>query len=399
MFTRSRVLAATLLTVLLLATGWYLTVSGGNGSNDDASQQDMSMSDTTQQSGMESMDNMKDDPMASDEGVVRVSPATVQNIGVRTAEVTFEPLRRTIRTTGRFKMDERGMRTVSLKVGGWVETLHADYEGAIVKEGEPLLELYSPQLVSTQEEYLLALRNARRMENSEDAKRLVEATRRRLDHWDLTDEQIEEIEARGEPKRTVTFHAPTSGEVMHKNVKEGQRIEPGRDLMDIADISTVWLIADVNQQDLSWIEVGMPVRIRLVSDPGTIQEGTVDYIYRMLDTESRTAKVRVTLPGGHRTLRKPGASATVYLEARPTEATPVVPSEAVVSNGEQEVVIQALGEGRFRPRPVTTGLETGGRVQVVDGLSGGEQIVTSAQFLIDSEARLEGAMSSMMGDM
>ncbi|WP_263821400.1 efflux RND transporter periplasmic adaptor subunit [Salinibacter sp.] len=357
------------------------------------------MSDTTQQSGMESMDNMKDDPMASDEGVVRVSPATVQNIGVRTAEVTFEPLRRTIRTTGRFKMDERGMRTVSLKVGGWVETLHADYEGAIVKEGEPLLELYSPQLVSTQEEYLLALRNARRMENSEDAKRLVEATRRRLDHWDLTDEQIEEIEARGEPKRTVTFHAPTSGEVMHKNVKEGQRIEPGRDLMDIADISTVWLIADVNQQDLSWIEVGMPVRIRLVSDPGTIQEGTVDYIYRMLDTESRTAKVRVTLPGGHRTLRKPGASATVYLEARPTEATPVVPSEAVVSNGEQEVVIQALGEGRFRPRPVTTGLETGGRVQVVDGLSGGEQIVTSAQFLIDSEARLEGAMSSMMGDM
>ena len=406
MFTRTRVLAAILLAVLLLATGWYLIFSGEEGSTQDGPSQEMSMSDTTQPSGMASMDhkdmdmdNTENGSMGDQEGVVRVSPATVQNIGVRTAEVPVEPLRRTIRTTGQFKMDERGMRTVSLKVGGWVETLHADYKGAIVKKGEPLLELYSPELVSTQEEYLLALRNARRMEGSSDAKRLVEATRRRLDHWDLTESQIEEIEARGEPTRTVTFHAPTSGEVMHKNVTEGQRIEPGRALMDIADLSTIWLIADVNQQDLPWIEEGMPVRIRLVSDPGATQKGTVDHIYHMIDTQTRTAKVRITLPGGHRTLRKPGAYATVYLEARPTEATPVVPSEAVVSNGEREVVIQALGDGRFRPRPVTTGLETGGRVQILDGLSGGEQIVTSAQFLIDSEARLEGAMSMMMGDM
>ena len=330
-----------------------------------------------------------------EEGTVQVSPATIQNIGVRTAEVTVEPLRRRIRATGEFTMDERGMRTVSLKVGGWVETLHADYEGAIVEKGEPLLELYSPELVATQEEYLLALRNARRMDESSDAQRVLEATRRRLSYWDLTDDQIEEIKETGEPKRTVTFYAPSSGEVMHKNVKEGQRIEPGRSLMDIADVSTVWLIAEVNQQDLPWIEVGMPVRIRLVSDPGEMQEGRVDHIYHMLDADTRTARVRITLPGGHRTLRKPGAYATVYLEARPTEATPVVPSEAVVSNGEQEVVIQALGDGRFRPRPVRTGLETGGKVQVLSGLSGGEQIVTSAQFLIDSEARLSGALSAM----
>lgn len=391
MFTRSRILTATLLALLLLATGWYLTFS-----EEDGSSPGLSGPDTTQKSAVTSMQNAS---TGDQEGVVRVSPATVQNIGVRMAEVTVEPLRRTIRTTGQFKMDERGMRTVSLKVGGWVETLHADYEGALVKKGEPLLELYSPELVSTQEEYLLALRNARRADESSDAKRLLEATRRRLQHWDLTEAQIEEIEDTGEPKRTVTFYAPTSGEVMHKNVKEGQRIESGRDLMDIANISTVWLIADVNEQDLSWIEVGMPVRIQLVSDPGATQEGTVDHIYHMLDTETRTAKVRITLPGGHHTLRKPGAYATVHLEARPTEATPVVPSEAVVSNGEQKVVIEALGEGRFRPRPVTIGLETGGRVQILDGLSGGEKIVTSAQFLIDSEARLEGAMSSMMGDM
>lgn len=393
MFTRPRTLAAILLALLLLGTGWYLTTSGR-----ESPPEELPAADTTQQSDMSSM-QMGPKEGGPEEGIVQVSPATVQNIGVRTAEVTVEPLRRRVRATGQFKMDERGMRTVSLKVGGWVETLHADYEGAIVEKGEPLLELYSPELVATQEEYLLALRNARRMGESSDAQRVLEATRRRLSYWDLTKGQIEEIRETGEPKRTVTFYAPSSGEVMHKNVTEGQRIEPGRSLMDIADVSTVWLIAEVNQQDLPWIEVGMPVQIQLVSDPGKTQKGRVDHIYHMLDADTRTARVRITLPGGHRTLRKPGAYATVYLEARPTEATPVVPSEAVVSNGEQEVVIEALGDGRFRPRPVTTGLETGGQVQVLSGLSGGEQIVTSAQFLIDSEARLEGAMSSMMGDM
>jgi multidrug efflux pump subunit AcrA (membrane-fusion protein) len=342
------------------------------------------------------MGSMEGEPQ---ETVVQVSPATIQNIGVRTAEVPVEPLRRRIRATGQFAMDERGMRTVSLKVGGWVEVLYADYEGAIVEKGDPLLELYSPELVATQEEYLLALRNARRLEGSSDAQRVLEATRRRLSYWDLTKGQIDEIKETGEPKRTVTFYAPSSGEVMHKNVKEGQRIEPGRNLMDIADLSTVWLIADVNQQDLPWIEEGLSVEIRLVSDPGEMQKGRVDHVYNMLDADTRTARVRITLPGGTRTLRRPGSYATVYLEARPTEPTPVVPSEAVVSNGEREVVIQSLGDGRFRPLSVTTGLETGGRVQVLSGLSGGEQVVTSAQFLIDSEARLDGAMSGMMGDM
>lgn len=435
MLTRTKIVVVALLTLLVIGGGGFVLFSD----NDDASQE-ASLSDTTEhrhpeaseqdaagpQTGLAAYDKdgdgvvyqggmhpdvVQDEPgdcpvcgMAltpvrvdeqAEEGTLRISSATIQNIGVRTAEVTVEPLRRTIRATGHFEMDERGMRTVSLKVGGWVETLHADYDGAIVKKGEPLLELYSPELVATQEEYLLALRNAQRMGESSDAQRLLDATRRRLDYWDLTDAQIKEIEATGEPKRTVTFYAPSSGEVMHKNVKEGQRIEPGRALMDIGDISTVWLIADVHEQDLSWIEVGMPVRIRLVSDPGATQAGRVDHIYHMLDTETRTAKVRITLPGGHRTLRKPGAYATVYLEARPTEATPVVPSEAVVSNGEHDVVIQALGDGQFRPRPVTTGLETGGQVQILSGLTGGEQIVTSAQFLIDSEARLIGALRAM----
>jgi RND family efflux transporter MFP subunit len=396
MFTRTQGLIAALLFLLAAGGGWFAFVSP-----EESPSQNAPAADTTaDSSGQEGQDApAKTGEAAQDEeGTIRISPATLQNIGVRTAEVTVEPLRRTIRATGQFEMDERGMRTVSLKAGGWVETLHADYEGAIVKKGEPLLELYSPELVSTQEEYLLALRNARRLENSAEAERLVEATRRRLDHWDLTEAQIERLEETGEPMRTVTFHAPSSGEVMHKNVEEGQHVEPGRDLMDIASVSTVWLIAEVNEQDLPWIEVGMPAKVQLVSDPGQTREARVDHIYHMMETETRTARVRITLPGGHRTLRKPGAYATVYLEAQPAAPAPVVPAEAVVSNGEQDVVLQALGDGRFRPRLVKTGLTAEGRVQIRSGLSGGERIVTSAQFLIDSEARLQGALSSMMNE-
>ena len=331
-------------------------------------------------------------------GGVTIDPATLQNIGVRTAEVTVEPLGRTIRTTGRFKMVEKGAETVSLKVGGWVEELYVDFDGAIVRKGQPLLELYSPQLVATQQEFLLAWRNAQRLAEgpaAEDAKRLLEAAVRRLAYWDLTEEQVKRLTETGEPQRTITFYAPASGEVMHKKVVEGQHIQPGQPLMDIMDISEVWLIADVYEQDLSWVNVGTPARIELVSDPGKVYRGTVDYIYHMLETDTRTAKARITLPGGHNTPLKPGAYATVYLQSRMSEPSPVVPDESVLQTGERAVVILALGDGRFRPQEVDLGIQANGRVQVLEGLKGGEEVVTSAQFLIDSEARLSSALSAM----
>jgi multidrug efflux pump subunit AcrA (membrane-fusion protein) len=334
-------------------------------------------------------------------GTVTIDPVTVQNIGVRTAAVTVEPLSRRIRTTGHFMMDEEGERTVSLKVGGWVEKLYADYDGQIVEKGEPLLELYSPELVATQEEYLLAFRNAHRLAGTPggaDAKRLLEAARRRLGYWDLTETQIERIEASGEPRRTVTFYAPASGEVMHKNVVEGQHIAPGQTLMTITDISKVWLIVDVYEQDLPWISVGTPAQIKLASQPGKTYEGPVSYIYHMLNKDTRSARARIELPGGHNTLLKPGAYATVYLQGEETKPTPVVPSEAVVRTGDQELVILALGDGRFRPRPVTAGRESEGKTQILDGLGGSEQVVTSAQFLIDSEAKLSNALDAMTSD-
>ena len=334
----------------------------------------------------------------AEEGTVKIDAVTMQNMGVRTAPVTVQPLGRTVRTTGRFKMDEEGAHVVSLKVGGWVEKLYADYEGALVKKGQPLLELYSPKLVSTQEEYLLALRNAHRLKEgpaAKDAQRLLKAARRRLAYWDLTEAQIERLEETGEPKRTMTFYAPASGEVMHKNVTEGQQIDAGQALMSIMDLSTVWLIADIYEQDMSWVEVGTPARIELASEPGKTYRGRVDYIYHMLDEETRSAKARIELPGGHHTPFKPGAYATVYLGGQKTDPAPVVPAEAVVRTGEQELVILALGEGRFRPQEVTAGLQSGGKVQILEGLEGGEKVVTSAQFMIDSEAKLSSAVSAM----
>ena len=344
--------------------------------------------------------NVNEAAQGGEEGTVKIDPVTMQNMGVRTAPVAVEPLGRTVRTTGRFEMNERGRHVVSLKVSGWVETLHADYDGAMVRKGQPLLELYSPQLVSTQEEYLLALRNVRRLEDgpaARDARRLLEATRRRLAYWDLTETQIERLEKTGEPQRTITFYAPASGEVMHKNVVEGQRVAAGQTLMTITDISTIWLIADVYEQDLSWIEVGTPARIELTSAPGTTYTGKVDYIYHMLEEGTRTAKARIVLPGGHRTPLKPGGYATVHLEGRKAEPAPVVPTEAVVRTGEKELVIVARGDGRFRPQQVRAGLESEGRVQILEGLQGDEEVVTSAQFLIDSEARLQGAVAAMTG--
>jgi multidrug efflux pump subunit AcrA (membrane-fusion protein) len=335
-----------------------------------------------------------------EEGTVRIDPVTIQNMGVRTAPVIVTSLDRTVRTTGRFVMDEQGRHTVSLKVSGWAERLYADFEGAILHKGQKLLELYSPELVSTQEEYLLALRNVQRLGDgpaAADAQRLLDASRRRLAYWDLTEDQIRNLEETGQPQHTLTFYARASGEVMNKRVVEGQRIEAGQPLMDLADISKIWLMVDVFEQDLAWVEVGTRASIELPYEPGTTFTGRVDHFYHMLDAEARTAKARIVLPGGHRSPLKPGMYATVTLLGGATEALPVVPSEAIIRTGEREVVVVSIGEGRFKPIPVRVGMESGGRSQILEGLNGDEIVVTSAQFLIDSEARLASAISAMMG--
>ncbi|MCY4674676.1 MAG: efflux RND transporter periplasmic adaptor subunit [Bacteroidetes bacterium] len=330
-------------------------------------------------------------------GIIQIDPITIQNIGVRTASVTTAELRRTIRTTGRFEMDEQGAYTVTLKAGGWVETLHIDYEGALVEKGQPLLELYSPELVAAQEEYLLALRHVDRVSHggAQDAQRLLEAARRRLTYWDVTEQQISRLEETLTPQRTLTFYAPASGEVMNKSVVAGQRIVAGHSLMDIVDISRIWLIADIYEQDLGWIEEGAVSRIELPYQPGQNYQGRVDHIYLMMDTEARSARARIVLSGGSTSRLKPGMYATVYIEGGRVDASLVVPEEAIIRTGEYSVAILALGNGRFQPREVRTGVTAEGLVQVLSGLEEGDRIVTSAQFLIDSEVRLKGAIGAM----
>ena len=353
------------------------------------------------QMGMDLVPVYADDKTS--EGIVAIDPVMMQNIGVRTARVEIAPLNRMVRTSGRFEMDEQGARTVTLKISGWVEKLYADFEGAMVREGEPLLELYSPALVTTQEEYLLAVRHARTMaastlpEAHADAERLLAAARRRLAYWDLTDEQIRALEATGVPQRTVTFYAPATGEVMAKDVTEGDHVEAGKPLMQIFDLRTIWLIADVYEKDFPWIKVGTPARVELPYAPGLTYAGKVDYIYHMMAEETRTVRARIALPGGHHTPLKPGMYATIFLQGIPTPPGPVVPEEAVLMTGEHALVILALGDGRFRPVEVRTGVQSGGMIQILDGLRGGETVVISAQFLIDSEARLKSAVGAMLG--
>jgi RND family efflux transporter MFP subunit len=337
---------------------------------------------------------------SGEEGSVKISPVTMQNMGVRTTTVEVAALGREIQATGRFEASEQGMTAVSPKVSGWVENLYVNYEGDRVREGQPLMEIYSPQLVSTQEEYLLALRNAERMRggpsasSAASADRLVEAARRRLAYWDISSEQIQKLKATGEPTKTLTLYAPASGTVGRKNVTEGQQIRAGETLMHLTDLNPLWLMLDVYEQDLSAVEVGTPVVIDLPYAAGQKRRERVDYIYDEVDIGSRTVRARVTVPNPRLKL-KPGMYAEAVIEGERAEPRPVVPTEAVVSGGGRDVVIEALGEGRFRPVPVRTGVASGDRVQILSGLEGGERIVTSAQFLIDSEARLQSALGAM----
>jgi multidrug efflux pump subunit AcrA (membrane-fusion protein) len=333
------------------------------------------------------------------EGTVEIDAATVQNIGVRTAPVEVRALSRDLRATGTFEANERAREAVSLKVGGWVEELYVDAEGDRVRRGQPLLALYSPQLVSTQEEYLLALRHRALLggpDGSGDGDRLVEAARRRLALFDISAEQIARLEATGEVTRTLTIYAPATGTVTQKRVVEGQQAMAGMTLMEIVDLSGLWLQVAVPEQDLGWVGVGTRAVVRLESQPGQELTGRVEYVYDTLDPATRTGTARVSVPNPGGRL-KPGMYATATLFGAPSEARPTVPAEAVIRTGEEAVVILALGEGRFRPQPVTLGEEGEGAIQILEGLDGTERVVTSAQFLLDSEARLAAAVGAMAG--
>lgn len=331
---------------------------------------------------------------------IKIDPTVIQNIGVKTQAVQKRRLAKTIRALGKVEVDETRLYAVNTKIMGWVEKLYVNVTGQAVKKGQPLLELYSPDLVSTQEEYLLALRYQKAVSGSElketltGSSSLVESARRRLELWDITAAQIAELEKSGKPRRTLTFYSPADGIVMEKMVVQGTSVMPGMDLFKIVDLSKVWVIAEVYEYELPWIKVGEPAEMELSFIPGKTFTGQVNYIYPMLSMESRTAKVRLEFanPAGEIQLR-PEMFATVRLKSDLGEETIAVPEQAIIRSGERLVAVVARDGGYFDVREVKGGLVAEGYLQILAGLHEGEQLVVSSQFLIDSESNLRAAIA------
>jgi Cu(I)/Ag(I) efflux system membrane fusion protein/cobalt-zinc-cadmium efflux system membrane fusion protein len=339
---------------------------------------------------------------AAAEGTIAVDPNTLQSMGVRTAKAELRPLTRTIRAVGIVNYDEKKLAIVTTKINGWVDRLYAKATGEPIRKGQPLISIYSPDLVSAQREYLLALKNLKNLEKSpyaevkESAQRLMEASRRRLEYWDIPRRQIETLEKTGEVKKDLTLASPVTGIVIKRMVTEGQMVTAGMPLLEVADLSKVWVDAQIYEYELPWVKVGQHAQMTLAYIPGETLNGTVQYIYPYLSGTTRTAKVRLSLPNPGIRL-KPEMYGQVEIHAPMTQPVVAVPTEAVLDSGEQQLVFISLGKGRFEPRQVKVGMEgADGWREIMEGLKGGEEIVTSAQFLLDSESRTREAIAKML---
>jgi len=332
-------------------------------------------------------------------GTVQISPERQQLIGVRFGTVERRTLQKVTRTAGRIDYDEKRIGTVAPKISGWIEDLYVDFTGQFVRQGEPLLTIYSPELVSTQEEYLLALKarldwsKSPFAEVSESGKLLAESARRRLKLWDISDAQIETLEKTREPMKTLTLYSPFTGYVLKKMITRGQFVEAGMALYTIADLSVVWLIADIYEYELPSIRLGQKAAIEMAIYPGEKFTGKVIYIYPYLDPQTRTAKVRFELANPHDKL-KPEMFANVEISV-PLGDRLAIPEGAVIDTGVRKVVIVDRGSGYFEPREVKLGAKAGEIFEVIDGLKAGERVVTSANFLIDSESKLKEAVGGV----
>jgi RND family efflux transporter MFP subunit len=351
------------------------------------------------------METEGDEPAAAAEdprqrATVRIDPTVVQNMNVTTETVARRDIRRSIRTVGYLDYDEDHMVTVTTKVPGFVEKVHVNYIGQPVNRGEPLFEIYSPELVQTQQELLSAMTYARRLADAPDGARqraesLVDAARQRLDYWDISDDQIASLEERGQIVRTLTVTAPSSGLVMKRmHGLEGMRIQPGMDVIHIAGLDTLWLTVEIYENQLPWVGEGTPATITLTYFPGETFRGRVRYIEPEVSEATRTIQLTLEVPNPGRKLRV-GMYATVVFDPVLVSDAVTVPSQAVLRTGTRDVVVIALGNGRFAPREVVLGREGEGFVQILEGLEAGERIVTSAQFLIDSESNLREAVRKM----
>jgi Cu(I)/Ag(I) efflux system membrane fusion protein/cobalt-zinc-cadmium efflux system membrane fusion protein len=329
---------------------------------------------------------------------IRIDPVTRQNMGVRLGRVEKKTLSKTIRTFGTVTYDETGLYSVNTKFSGWIETLYVDFLGERVETGQPLFDIYSPDLLTAQQEYLIAVQQQKALKRGSvrGRDRLLDASRTRLAYWDLTDAQIAQLETAGEIQKTITIFSPASGVVVKKSALKGHYVKAGEHQYEIADLSTVWVDVDIYEYELPWIRRGMPAEMELSYIPGKRYAGEVLFIYPFLDPKTRTARLRLSFSNPENAF-KPGMYADIYLQSTLPEKRLVVPQEAVIDSGLKKRVFVSRGKGKFEPREVTLGVEGNDYTfEVIDGLSEGDEIVLSGQFMFDSESRLKEAIAKML---
>ena len=330
---------------------------------------------------------------------VDIDPARQQLIGLRTTAVTQGQVGGSWRTVGRVAIDETRVRHVNLKVSGFVERIFVDYVGKKVRKGDPLFTLYSPDLLSAQEEYLLAVRTQAEMAKlgggARDDGRFVAAARRRLELWDIPQAEVDKLAASGQPTKTLTIYSPISGVVTKKDVVEGMKLDAGAMPYEFVDLSSVWVLADVYESEVRFVKENMAASLSLAAFPNREFKGKVVFLDPMLDPQSRTVKVRLTFPNPAGELR-PDMFGEVVLTGAPRDGLRI-PPDAVIDTGTKKVVFVAEGEGKFQPRIVKVGEGDDTYVEVIEGLTLGERVVVRANFLVDSESRLRASLAAVPG--
>jgi RND family efflux transporter MFP subunit len=343
--------------------------------------------------GMDMVPVYEDEAAAAESQQIAIDPVTTQNMGIRTATVTRGPLRRSVRTVGVIDYNETTLADVTTKFKGWVEKLYVNATGQLVMRGDPLFEIYSPELYSAQREYLLAIEQGT---NAPGGAALRTSALTKLKFFDISDEQIAEMEHSGQPQKTLRILAPQDGFVIDKMVVGGQMVDPGMKIYRLGDLGLVWVQAQIYEQDLAYIKLGQEATVTLSYLPDREFRGRVTYIYPNVDEKTRTARVRMEFhnPGY---FLKPGMFATVQVASELDPAVLLIPDMAILRSGEKNTVFVALEEGKFEPRTVTLGPQAeNDNYQVLSGLKEGERIVTSGQFMLDSESQLREAIQKML---
>ena len=338
----------------------------------------------------------EEDSDAASAGQIQISTEKVQKLGVRVEAASMRTLDKVVRAAGRIEPDERLTYAITSKFEGYVERLHVNATGQAVGKGQPLFEVYSPELVSAQREYAIAAQGVEALkgaseETQKGMRELAESSLMRLRNWDISNEQVKALTQSGAARRTLTFRSPVAGVVTEKKALQGMRFMPGETLYQVTNLSSVWVIADVFEQDIALVRPGAKATVRINAYPDKVFTGPVTYVYPILTAETRTVPVRVELAnaGG---LLKPGMFTQVDLSAAPKGDVLTVPTSAVIDSGRRQIVLVQIKEGRFEPREVKVGARSEERVQILEGVQDGELVVVAANFLIDAESNLKAAI-------